>query len=170
MASETDIIIYLSKSGKNTGLYTSVVSDKDKDLAELSWQYLGGDTEYARREIGSGATRKTILMHRLIMERVLNGEQIPTNMTVDHINGDGLDNRRENLRLATIQQNNCNTRTRKGKVVSYKGVSTHYNKYRARIRFERKLIYLGLFNTPEEAHEAYKAKAKELFGEFARFE
>lgn len=87
---------------------------------------------------------------------------------IDHIDGDGLNNKIENLRLANSAQNNSN-RSFNG-AVGFKGV--YWNKsgkaYRAQIQINGRRIYLGSFATPEEAHEAYVKAAKELHGEFAR--
>lgn len=104
--------------------------------------------------------KKTITMHRLIMNP-------PRNMQVDHINGDRLDNRRENLRICT-QSQNCTNRASVKSKSGYKGVSKHWNKWRAVIKVNQKKIHLGLFDTKEEAALAYNKAAKVYFGDFAR--
>jgi hypothetical protein len=86
---------------------------------------------------------------------------------IDHINGIRNDNRFCNLREATHSQNSANT-PRRTSVSGYKGVSKNRKKWRAQIRISQKNIHLGLYDTPEEAHAAYVAKAKELFGEYAK--
>lgn len=88
---------------------------------------------------------------------------------VDHINGNGLDNRRSNLRLATNQQNAFNKRHYGRGSSVYKGVYRRKdtNKWAARIMFNAKNINLGCFCDEVEAAMAYDAKARELFGEFA---
>lgn len=87
---------------------------------------------------------------------------------LDHINGDRADNRIANLRLATRQQNAFNQR---GRGLHGKGVSRlPSGRYKAQLRSGAKHIYLGAFDTPEQAHSAYCAAAQKLFGEFARFE
>jgi hypothetical protein len=94
---------------------------------------------------------------------------------VDHINGDLLDNRRSNLRIATAAQNMQN-RKKWGKAGNrphaskYKGVSfTHsMKKYQAIIRKDGKLKYLGSFDTEEEAAKVWDENARILHGEFAR--
>lgn len=85
---------------------------------------------------------------------------------VDHRNGDGLDNRRENLRVATRSQNAQNQRSPVGKS-RFKGVSSAGPYWRARIRADGKLIQLGCHRTEEAAARAYDAAAREHFGEFA---
>lgn len=83
---------------------------------------------------------------------------------VDHKNTIRSDDRWENLREATHSENCANKRSR----LKFKGVYKARNKWRASIFVAGKKIDLGTFSAPEEAHEAYTAKAKELRGEFAR--
>ena len=87
---------------------------------------------------------------------------------VDHIDGDGLNNRWHNLREATRTENQRNSRVRPINKCGLKGVSPHRGKYQATIAVNRKKIYLGLCKTPEEAHELYCAAAQRYFGTFAR--
>ena len=85
---------------------------------------------------------------------------------VDHINGDKLDNRLENLRYATHSENTAN-RKKCNSETGYKGVSmTHNGKYKSSICHQGKSYYLGVFDTPKEAHDAYCKKGKELHKEF----
>lgn len=91
---------------------------------------------------------------------------------IDHKNHDGTDNRRANLREATPSQNHAN-RTYQGRTVSgLKGAFYHSDtgRWTSRIGVRGKLLYLGLFDTPEEAHAAYNAAARKHYGEFARAE
>jgi len=101
-------------------------------------------------------------MHRLIMNA-------PPDMEVDHINGNGLDNRRANLRLCTKSQNQANCKTQIG-TSKYKGVCWHDmgKKWLAYIVKDYKTIYLGLYKTEDEAGLAYNFGAKHHFGEFAK--
>lgn len=87
---------------------------------------------------------------------------------VDHINGDKLDNRIENLRAATSAQNQANTGPSSRNTTGYKGVQKSRNKFIARIMNNKKLYHLGSYETAEEAAMAYDNKARELQGEFAR--
>ncbi|WP_412102526.1 HNH endonuclease [Paenibacillus alvei] len=90
---------------------------------------------------------------------------------VDHINGDPLDNRRENLRVATRNENCRNRRRRKRYKYRFKGVTYDkdkvVNKWRARISYEGKRHCLGYFYTETEAAKAYNEAAIRLHGEFA---
>lgn len=114
------------------------------------WMY------YASRRDGV----KRIKMHRFITNA-------PPTKQVDHINGNGLDNRRANLRLCDNRQN-CQNRHNALGISQYKGVGYHYGKWRARIGVNGKRIHLGAYLTETEAALAYDAAARKYFGEFAR--
>jgi len=89
---------------------------------------------------------------------------------INHINHNGLDNRKANLRFATIQQNTWNQRKSRGNYNSrYKGVawSKSRKKWRARITCNGKVTYIGYFDDEKAAAMAYDVRAKELFGDYA---
>ena len=111
---------------------------------------------YARRAVG----KKSVYMHRVIMNA-------PAGVQVDHINGNGLDNRKANLRLCNYAQNQQNRRKRRRATSLFKGVGWHDNRWRARITVNGKQIEIGRFKSEFLAAEAYDQKAVELFGEFA---
>lgn len=100
------------------------------------------------------------LLHRFIMEA-------HEDVLVDHENGDRWDCRKENLRVATFSQNAANRPTT-ALDRAWKGIYAHGNRWKARIKLEGQNVYLGSFQTPQEAAYAYDAAAKRLFGEFAR--
>lgn len=85
---------------------------------------------------------------------------------VDHINGIRNDDRWVNLRLATHSQNNANKNINKPWGSGYLGVGKFRNKWRAYTKKDGKNYHIGLYNTREEALEAYKLKKQELFGDF----
>lgn len=88
---------------------------------------------------------------------------------IDHIDGNGLNNRLSNLRLATPLQNSRNQRKQKRATTSlYKGVTLVKSRWRAYIHSGDKVVHLGYHPTQEQAALAYNAKALELYGEFAR--
>jgi len=87
---------------------------------------------------------------------------------VDHKNGDKLDARRENLRVATKSQNAANVGRLSTNRTGLKGVSKQANRFRAFVHKGGKTIYLGSFDTKEEAACKYDREAKKLFGEFAK--
>jgi hypothetical protein len=117
-------------------------------------------TAYAQRAIvlPDGRT-STQQMHNFIADSV----------GVDHINRNGLDNRRSNLRPATTSQNNANQGRRRDNTSGFKGVSWHASRKRwnARIGFQGKTISLGHYLTREEAARAYDQAAIEMYGEYA---
>lgn len=100
-----------------------------------------------------------LLMHRVIMKA-------PKGGLVDHRNGNGLDNRRSNLRRATRSQNQQN---RKGSSGRFKGVFpvTGYPTWRAALCAGYKYVHLGTFKTQKEAAMAYDVAAKAKYGEYA---
>jgi hypothetical protein len=89
---------------------------------------------------------------------------------IDHRDGDGSNNRWNNLRRATRSQNNANRRRPRHNTSGYKGACfcPESGKWRAMIGRNGKTINLGRFKTPQEAHEAYLKAARKLFGKFAR--
>jgi hypothetical protein len=137
----------------------AIVDDEDYEvLNRYNWYARNSkNTHYAVRVIwGEG----TVYMHRFILTP--SAEQ-----QVDHINGNGLDNRRENLRICTRSQNQHNRKKGQRNSSGFKGVSKKGNKWQANIGRDRKQIYLGIFDTPDAAHEAYVKAAKDIHGEFA---
>lgn len=141
---------------------TALVSDEDYELVnQYKWHAnnMGGGIYYAFRRDG-----KTMLsMHRDLTNA-------PNGMEVDHINGNGLDNRRENLRICTHAQNRYNNKLRIDSTSGYKGVfwSKDSKKWQAQIQVDRKKIHLGFFSDPIDAARAYDNAAKEHHGEFCR--
>lgn len=101
-------------------------------------------------------------MHRLITDA-------PAGLQVDHINGDKLDNRKENLRVCTQHENRMNLAKPKRNSYKFKGVAfnTQYGKWSANISVNGRANYLGLYISEEDAAHAYDYYAKKYFGEFA---
>jgi len=88
-------------------------------------------------------------------------------VAVDHKNLQRADNKITNLRKATSSQNAMNRERPQGTSNPYRGVYPSGSKFRAQIKVNQKIIYLGTFTTAEEAHDTYLKAAKEHFGEFA---
>lgn len=111
----------------------------------------------------SSPVRGKVFMHRCIVEAKHEVE-------VDHIDGDGLNNRRVNLRMATARQNAQNRKTPTNNTSGHKGVywSKKSGKWVARIKRDGRLSVLGYFTEKDDAAVAYAKAAGELFGEFAR--
>jgi len=106
---------------------------------------------------------ETIILHRFIMN-AKKGQQL------DHVNGDTLDNRKENLRFCSTSQNLANRKRFINNRSGYKGVDWRpiEKKFRARLSINKRAIHLGYFSDPKDAAFAYDRAAKEYFGSFAR--
>lgn len=147
------------------GLSTLVDDEDYESVSQHKWFAVkDGRTYYACKNAGILPFRYRLWMHRVILSA-------PKELQVDHINGNGLDNRRCNLRLVTGAQNSTNSQKKSGSTSSrFKGVDWYkpYDKWRARITNNRRVTHLGYFNTDIEAAQAYNEAAIELFGEFAR--
>ena len=130
----------------------ALVSPQHADiLRSKNWAKIPGG--YAM----TSSSGKTIYLHKLCLPS-------PNGLEVDHRNHNKLDNRLENMRLATRQQNGAwRKHYRKG----MKGVRRHHNKWVARISIMGREIHLGSFETKEQAAAAYDAAAVKAYGEFA---
>ena len=118
---------------------------------------------YAIRKDRVDGRNRTVYLHRALLGVT------DRRIQVDHENQNGLDCRRENMRIATRQQNAQNRRGNVGTSSRFKGVCWHkrYGKWQASITHNNRQIYLGLFADEIDAAMAYDAKARELFGDFA---
>ena len=105
--------------------------------------------------------KNRLLLHRFVIN-------CPDDKVVDHINHNPLDNRKSNLRICTQQQNRMNNRKQPNNTSGCAGVSFYkpYNKWRAYIQINSRQIFLGYFNTKEDAIEARKQAELEYFGEY----
>jgi hypothetical protein len=148
-----------------------LVSGRDVLLDQKDWALFRGKM---RLHIDTGGyvqigTRRDKRSFWWSLHRVITNA--PSGMDVDHINGNRLDNRRCNLRLATRQQNIANQRLSSRNKVGLKGVYRYKGgvtkPFAASIKVSGKRTFLGCFATAEEAHMAYCEAADRLFGEFA---
>jgi len=128
----------------------ALVDDEDfEELNQYRWRaHKNGNVFYAERSTRGVKPRTWVSMHRTLMNA-------PKGMIVDHIDGDGLNNRRSNLRVVTQRQNLQNMHT--GKSSIYPGVSWHkaVGKWQSQIRINGDYKYLGLFGIEEEAYAVY---------------
>lgn len=159
--------------------YVATVDDCDAHLAAFRWQakvnasgLVHAQRARSRDEIAATPGPRIVYMHREIMAP-------PVGMEIDHVNGDGLDCRRANLRLATKAQNAQNAPLRRINTSGFRGVSRITRRKRghevrlarpwlAQIQAHGHYRYLGLYATPEEASAAYETARAELHGAFAR--
>lgn len=140
--------------------YVAMVDDDDN---KAPWRFkwtadVRKDIVYAYRQINN--CTKKVYLHRFLLN---------TKLDVDHIDGNGLNNRRSNLRAATVAQNIANSRLCSTNTSGYKGVCWHKDaqKWVAGMHINNKRIYLGLFNNKEEAARAYDTAVVKHFGEYA---
>lgn len=140
----------------------AIVDDDDyESINAHKWHYV--NVGYASRYSGGGRkNRKTDYMHIAVM-----GKQ--SGMEIDHINGNKLDNRKENLRHVTHSQNMQNASV-KGGSSRYKGVcwDKSRNKWISSIYISEKHVHIGRYESEEDAARAYNLRAHVAFGEFAR--
>lgn len=147
-----------------------LTQDKYAKVDQQDYEKLNEHKWYAKRCINRfyahrrNESNRNVAMHRIIMKP-------GRGYCVDHINGDGLDNRKDNLRIVTIAENNYNKRKSKNvRSSQYKGVSIdkRTNRWRAIIYYKYRKINLGMFGDEIDAARAYDEAANELFGEFAK--
>jgi hypothetical protein len=129
-------------------------------IASKVWAYSHG---YATRDAPYREGKYKIFMHHEVLG-------LGRSARIDHANGNSLDNRKQNLRVATQRQNLQNMSIRKDNTTGYKGVqwTPHTKRFRARIKVNSRVIHLGYFIKASDAGRAYDLAAKQYFGAFAR--
>lgn len=146
--------------------YVAVIDDADYErVSQFKWSAAKRKTNtYAYRQVGPKKKRESVYLHRFILEAA-------PDACVDHRNGNGLDNRRENLRLATHSQNQHNRGKHPKNRSGFKGVTWNIalGKWHSQIKINSSNFHLGYFTDIVEAAEAYKRAAEKLHGEFAKY-
>jgi len=146
-------------SGKNgVGKFAIVDDDDYERMCGCKW-YIGHKGHVLRTVYSGG--KRTVYMHREVA-------QCPKQFQVDHANGNPLDNRKENLRVCTHEENMRNRKPESGTSSVYKGVVAHRKKWKAQICANGKQIFLGTFNSEIDAAKAYDKAATLYHGRFAR--
>lgn len=142
--------------------YEAIIDAADVPLVEGHNWFAHKRTRkfYAATNMRQGDRYVTVQLHTMITGFAI----------TDHRDGDGLNNRRENLREANAFENARNRRLNQNNTSGYKGVAwrAQSSRWSASIRFERRLIHLGYFDTPEDAAAAYAKASAEMHGEFGR--
>ena len=155
------------KEIKLTKGFIALVDDEDFErVNQIKWQtQINKSNIYAMNRIKREDKTIKRYLHRFILKL----ENTPRGTDVDHINHNGLDNRKENLRTCTQSQNNMNSIPQKNKKSIYKGVYFNRlnNKFITRIYINRKCVYHAFFSSENEAAKAYDIAAKKYYGEFA---
>lgn len=168
-ASDSSFYLVNVTSGSGPKVYAKISPQDAELILKYKWRVQTNTKGRARHKLSYASTYEKregtfnrLKMHRLIMNA-------PEGMHVDHINGDGLDNRRENLRIVTPQLNQANSRKHMAGTSRFKGVAWHSSakKWRAYIAVGRKQTHLGLFDDEHAAAAAYDVKAREVFGDHA---
>jgi hypothetical protein len=138
----------------------TLVSDEDRGLLRHKWAIVRPDG--SKPYVAAWISGRTVYLHRLVLGAEKGQE-------VDHIDGDGLNNSRANLRLATRQQNCVNRQSYKPKS-GFRGVyeQPQGGSWQVKLTVNRKHIRGGSYKTPEEAARVYDRLAFEHFGEFAK--
>lgn len=141
----------------------AIVDDEDfEELAKFKWcVHKSGNRLYAKRNAltKNGAV---ILMHRFLLNAT------DSKFIVDHIDGNGLNNLRSNIRACSNSQNLCNRGANKNNSTGMKGVYALGKRWTSKIKTNMKSIHLGVFDTKEDAALAYDMAAKKYHGEFAK--
>ena len=144
----------------------AIVDDADYErVNQFKWcaAFNRGNWYGSRRARASNGKSVTLPLHRFILNA-------PTGMIVDHIDGDGLNCCRNNMRLCNQKQNSTNKRKPKTNTSGYKGVSwsAPHRKWRVKIKVDQKTIHIGMFTNLIEAARAYDSAARKHHGIFAR--
>ncbi len=146
------------------GNFALVDDDMYDHLMQWTWHIRnGGYAAHPYREAGRGSKQRLILMHRLV-------NNTPDGLFTDHINGNKLDNRRENLRTVTLTTSAWNVGMKPTNTSGYSGVTwwERDRKWTAQVMHNRRMHRIGYFDTKEHAALAYNVAAQELKGPYAR--
>ena len=153
----------ITRTTSNGHVFT--IDEEDAPLVDTRSWYAEADTHHIYIRTHGCGPNKYSRLHRLLLAA-------PKGTLVDHINGDGRDNRRINLRLCSPAENARNTRRHRDSKSPYKGVRVHPDigrkaRFQATIYRDQRRCSLGYFTDAESAARAYDAAAKQTFGAFA---
>jgi hypothetical protein len=154
MQSDNTVLVPLTQ-----GKFALIDAEDAERILKNSWALTSTGYAYRGRVKGEVWNSHNVRMHRLVINA-------PDGVMVDHINGDKLDNRKSNLRLATRSQNLANGLPHKDSQSGVKGVDWSENRGKWRVRVGK--THIGRFDSIEDATRAYNEAAQNLYGEFAR--
>lgn len=146
------------------GQFALVDAEDFERISKFKWYaHKKNGVFYAMRMVGGRKNRKMIPMHAEIMNT-------PKGMETDHRDGNGLNNRQNNLRVCTHAENSRNKGKHRDNTSGYKGVYWHkqIKRWIARIMVNGKAIHLGSFINKESAHRSYLKNCRKYHGEFAK--
>lgn len=142
--------------------YQVEVDEEDVHIVNGHGWCLHNSSKNGRFYFQANVKGKRVLLHRMIMNA-------PKGQDLDHADGNTLNNRKRNLRFSTTSQNLFNRGKQRNNTSGFKGVTRNHKRWMAQMEHMGKLIYLGTYDTPMEAGEAYKVAAIRIAGEFARW-
>lgn len=145
------------------GLFATIDMNDVQSVFGLLWHaHVCKGGTYARTWVRDASGKRVgLLLHKAITGWPM----------TDHVDGDGLNNTRRNLRPASRAQNSRNSRVQKNNKTGLKGVSPmRSGRWRARIAVDGKQLALGAYDSPEAAHQAYREASQKLHGGFGRSE
>ena len=153
-------------NSKKYGTHVVLVDDEDFDESnKFKWSVIKSrNTFYAIRIVNNNGNPTMVYLHRQIMNK-----HLQKGLIIDHINHNGLDNRKCNLRIVTVQQNQQNSTSRKNSTSKYLGVSFYKKslKWNAKIWINNKNLHLGYYVNENDAAQAYNKAALKHFGKYA---
>ena len=135
--------------------------EKLKPNSKEKWVVVNSKSKNSLCYYRVGFNGRSVFYH-VIVWILSTGEDIPEELQIDHINGNRIDNRIENLRLVTNRENRQNLKDHRDGKLCGSSFDRRSGKYQARIRINSNVIYLGRYNTEQQANEAYKIACRHI--------
>ena len=135
--------------------------ERSKPNSKEKWVVVNSKSKNSLTYYTVGFKGRSVFYH-IIVWVLSTGETIPEGLQIDHINGNRIDNRFENLRLVTQRENQQNKKDHRDGKLCGSSLDRRSGKYRARIRINSNDIHLGRYNTEQQAHEAYRIACRHI--------